>query len=199
MEAAGLPLAALTAWQSLFDTADLRPGQTVLIHAAAGGVGHLAVQLAKWRGARVIGTASAPKRDFVRGLGADEVIDYRFAPFEGALPETAGRAVDVVLDAVGGDYVQRSLQVLRPGRIAISIPSGASDAAFDEAARLGVRLTGILVEPDHHALGQIAGLVTDGHLRAAIDTVLPLTQVVRAHELGETGRTQGKLVLRVGG
>ncbi|MEU1039361.1 NADP-dependent oxidoreductase [Streptomyces sp. NPDC005551] len=189
-QAGALPLAALTAWQALVDTADVRPGQRVLIHAAAGGVGHLAVQIAKARGAYVIGTASAGKHDFLRELGVDEPVDYRETDFA----ETV-RDVDVVLDTIGGDYRFRSLRVLRPGGLLVTIlPSGATDF-IEEAGRLGVRAVEMLVEADHAGMNAIAGLVESGELRATIAGSFPLAEAAEAHALGDTGRTTGKLVL----
>ncbi|MGP3989286.1 NADP-dependent oxidoreductase [Streptomyces sp. 3N207] len=192
VQSGALPLASLTAWQALVDTADVRPGQRVLIHAAAGGVGHLAVQIAKARGAHVIGTASAAKHDLLRSLGADELIDYRTQDFA----ETV-RDVDVVLDSLGGPNWARSLRTLRPGGTLISIlplddtfPAAAAEAA-------GVRAVFMLVEPDQQGLREISTLVEDGRLRVIADTVLPLEEAPRAHALGETGRTTGKIVLSV--
>ncbi|QES48107.1 NADPH:quinone reductase [Streptomyces venezuelae] len=188
VEAAALPLAALTAWQALADTAEVRPGQRVLVHAAAGGVGHFAVQIAKALGAYVIGTASAPKHGFLRSIGADEVIDYRSTDFEDAVAE-----VDVVIDAIGGDYGARSLKVLRPGGRLITL-NGPDDVPVGG----GDHRTGwMLVEPDLAGLNAIAALVEEGRLRPAVDTVLPLAQAAKAHELGEQGRTTGKIVLTV--
>ncbi|MFI5983331.1 NADP-dependent oxidoreductase [Streptomyces sp. NPDC051555] len=186
--AAALPLAALTAWQALVDTADVRPGQRVLVHAAAGGVGHFAVQIAKARGAYVIGTASAAKHDVLRELGADELIDYRSADFAEVV-----RDVDVVLDTIGGDYGRRSLEVLRPGGHLVTI---AGAEGFDAEAA-GVRLSVLLVEPDRQGLIALAALAEEGALRPLIDTVLPLAEAAKAHELGELGRTTGKIVLTV--
>ncbi|MFF0203838.1 NADP-dependent oxidoreductase [Streptomyces sp. NPDC005017] len=188
VEAAALPLAALTAWQALVDAADVRPGERVLVHAAAGGVGHLAVQIAKARGAYVIGTASAAKHDLVRRLGADEVIDYRSARFEFAV-----RDVDVVLDGLGGETAERSLEVLREGGRLITLP-GPDDVP---AARDGVEARWILVEPDHLGLRELAALVERGELKPVVETVLPLVEAARAHEIGELGRTTGKIVLTV--
>lgn len=186
--AAALPLAALTAWQSLVDTADLRPGQRVLVHAAAGGVGHLAVQIAKARGAYVIGTASAAKHELLRELGADELIDYRSTDFSEALQD-----VDVVLDTIGGDYGRRSVKVLKPGGHLVTI---AGVEGVDPDAD-GVRVSSVLVEPDRQGMAAIAALVEEGRLRPLIDTVLPLEQAAKAHEIGEQGRTTGKIVLTV--
>ncbi|MFV0126837.1 NADP-dependent oxidoreductase [Streptomyces sp. HMX112] len=194
VQAGALPLAALTAWQALVDTADVAAGQRVLIHAAAGGVGHLAVQIAKARGAYVIGTARADKHAFLRGLGADELIDYREADFA----EAAGE-VDLVLDTIGtDDYRERSLRTLRPGGLLVSLlPVGGAELTA-RAERLGVRATLLLVEADHAGMNAIAGLVEAGSLRAAVAGTFPLADAARAHELGETGRTAGKLVLTMG-
>ncbi|MEU2587488.1 NADP-dependent oxidoreductase [Streptomyces avermitilis] len=189
-QAGALPLVSLTAWQALVETADVRPGQRVLIHAAAGGVGHVAVQIAKARGAYVIGTASAGKHDFLRGLGVDETIDYRETDFTEAV-----RDVDVVLDTVGGDYSLRSLRVLRPGGIVVSILPVGSDEFYEEAERLGVRALRMLVDASHTGMKAIAELVEAGKLRATIAETFPLADAAKAHALGDTGRTTGKLVL----
>ncbi|MFE0644110.1 NADP-dependent oxidoreductase [Streptomyces sp. NPDC058877] len=188
VEAAALPLAALTAWQALVDTADVRPGERVLVHAAAGGVGHFAVQIAKARGAYVIGTASAAKHDLVRELGADEVIDYRAERFEDVASD-----VDVVLDGLGGETAERSLTVLRPGGRLVTLP-GPDDVP---GAHDAVRALWMLVEPDHLGLREIAALVDRGALRPVVDAVLPLSEAAKAHEMGERGRTTGKIVLTV--
>ena len=188
VEAAALPLAALTAWQALVDTADVRPGERVLVHAAAGGVGHFAVQIAKARGAYVIGTASAGKHELVRELGADEVIDYRAVRFEDVVSD-----VDVVLDGLGGQTAERSLKVLRAGGRLITLP-GPDDVP---AAQDGVRAVWMLVEPDHLGLREIAALVEQGALKPVVETVLPLAEAAKAHEIGEQGRTTGKIVLTV--
>ncbi|MEU9130626.1 NADP-dependent oxidoreductase [Kitasatospora sp. NPDC048540] len=187
-EAAALPLAALTAWQALVDTANVRPGERVLIHAAAGGVGHLAVQIAKARGAYVIGTASAGKHDLVRELGADEVIDYRAVRFEDVVSD-----VDVVLDGIGGETAERSLKVLRPGGRLITLP-GPDDVP---AAADGVRAVWVLVEPDHLGLREIGALVERGELKPVVGAVVPLVEAAKAHELGEQGSVTGKIVLTV--
>ncbi|MEU6035878.1 NADP-dependent oxidoreductase [Actinomadura sp. NPDC047616] len=194
VHAAAIPLAALTAWQALVDTAGVRPGQRVLVHAAAGGVGHLAVQIAKAHGAHVIGTARAAKHDFVRGLGADEVVDYTEVDFADAVKD-----VDVVLDTIGGDYGPRSLRTMRPGGTLVSLVlHELADDLPAQADKAGVRHRGVVVEPDHAALGEIAALAAAGRLRVEIDTVLPLERVAEAHARGETGRATGKIVLTVG-
>ncbi|MFJ7068637.1 NADP-dependent oxidoreductase [Streptomyces sp. NPDC101115] len=192
-QAAALPLAGLTAWQALVDTADVRPGQRVLIHAAAGGVGHLAVQIAKARGAHVIGTARTDNHAFVRGLGADEVVDYTRTDFT-----TAVRDVDVVLDTIGGEYGPRSLKTLRPGGIVVSLASPA-EAALDDVARpLGLRSRFMIVEADQEGLRQLVSLVEAGRLLPEIAASLPLEEAAKAHELTQSGRTRGKIVLTMG-
>ncbi len=140
-QAAALPLVSLTAWQALVEIADVQAGERVLIHAAAGGVGHVAVQLAKSRGAYVIGTASRPKHDFLRELGVDEALDYRAHDFAEVLDD-----IDVVLDTIGGGTSLRSLHTLRPGGIVVSILPVGSDKLFVEAERLGVRAVRMLVD-----------------------------------------------------
>ncbi|MET7700878.1 NADP-dependent oxidoreductase [Streptomyces sp. NPDC005485] len=189
-QAGALPLVALTAWQALVDTADVQPGQRVLIHAAAGGVGHAAVQIAKARGAYVIGTASEGKHEFLRGLGVDELIDYRTTDFTEAV-----RDVDVVLDAMGGEYALRSLRVLRKGGLLVTILPQGSKELPAEAGKLGVRAVEMLVEADHTGMKAIAELVEAGKLRPTIAETFPLADAAKAHALGDTGRTTGKLVL----
>ncbi len=189
VQAGALPLAGLTAWQALADTAHVSAGQRVLIHAAAGGVGHLAVQIAKARGAYVIGTASAGHHELVRGLGADEMIDYHVTDFAA----TAGD-IDVVLDPISGDYSARSLRTLRPGGMLVSLLPFAPDIP-EQAARLGVRAQVMLVEADHGGMTAIADLVTAGQLRPVIAAAFPMADAAKAHELGDTGHVAGKLVL----
>ncbi|MEV6951654.1 NADP-dependent oxidoreductase [Streptomyces sp. NPDC051183] len=188
VQAAALPLAALTAWQALVDTAALAPGQRVLVHAAAGGVGHLAVQIAKARGAYVIGTASEAKHGLLRELGADELIDYRSADFTEAVSD-----VDVVIDSLGGEAGERSLKVLRPGGHLVTLPS-PDDVPADAP---GVHTGWTLVEPDFRGLVEIAALVEEGRLRPVVETVLPLAEAAKAHEIVDRGRTTGKIVLTV--
>ncbi len=189
VQAAGLPLAGLTAWQALVDTADLQPGQRVLVSAAAGGVGHLAVQIAKARGAYVLGTARAGKHDFLRSLGVDEPIDYTGDGLASIEP------VDVALDLVGGDT--GLVDVLRPGGTLIPVADGAGPGASTAARAAGVRVLDMLVEPDHHGLEQLTDLVESGQLRVEIAATFPLADAAKAHEVGEAGRTRGKLVLTV--
>lgn len=182
-EAGAVPMVALTAWQAL-ERGGLSAGQRVLIHAAAGGVGHVAVQIAKARGAYVIGTASASKHDFLRSLGADELIDYRHEDFTSIDP------VDVVLDAVGGEYAERSAKVLKPGGALVSIIPGNPGFDVDRAVDLGIRfeLVGSVVP-------SAADLALLPQLRVQLDHVVPLAEAAKAHELVESGRTTGKVVL----
>ncbi|NUW38682.1 NADP-dependent oxidoreductase [Nonomuraea rhodomycinica] len=193
--AAAVPLAALTAWQALTDTADVRPGQRVLIHAGAGGVGHLAVQFARHLGAQVVTTARAAKHEWLRKLGAEETIDYTTTRFEDAVAD-----VDVVIDLVGDGHdatSTRSLKVLRPGGLLVAVPSGVSPELAERAEAAGVRATAFLVEPDAPALARIAGLIDQGDVTVEVEDVLPLEQAAEAHRRGEEGRTRGKLVLTV--
>ena len=189
LEAAALPLVTLTAWQALFDVAGLEQGQSVLVHAAAGGVGHVAVQLARWKGARVVGTSSARNADFVRSLGADEVVAYDEADLEEVVSE-----VDVVLDPVGGEALERSFGVLRQGGALVSLVAEPSE---EQAEQHQVRAQRMLVHPDGAQLAEVSSLVEAGHLRPAIDAELPLADARKAHEMSEAGHTRGKIVLRV--
>lgn len=193
VQAAALPLVSLTAWQALVENARIQPGQRVLIHAAAGGVGHVAVQIAKARGAHVIGTASSEKHDFLREIGVDEPIDYREVDIAEAVSD-----VDAVLDTIGGDTSLASLRTLRPGGIVVSILPVGSDDLYREAERLGVRAVRMLVDASRHDLASITDLVERGELRATIADVFPLEQAAEAHRRGETGRTTGKMVLTTG-
>ncbi|SHI18760.1 NADP-dependent oxidoreductase [Streptomyces sp. 3214.6] len=189
VHAGAVPLVAFTAWQALTVLARVRPGDRVLIHAAAGGVGHVAVQLAKELGAHVIGTARAANHDFLRGLGADELIDYTATDFR-----TAVAPVDVVLDLVGGAYGPRSLDVLRPGGLLI----GASiDPGTDEqqAAARGLRYVWVTAEPSGEVLEQITDRIESGRLQITVDRVYPLTEATAAHHAIEEKRTTGKIIL----
>lgn len=192
VRAAAIPLAGLTAWQALVDTAEVSARQRVLIHAAAGGVGHFAVQIAKARGAYVIGTASAPNHDFLRGIGADEVIDYRGTDIADVV-----RDVDVVLDSVDDENSIRSLRTLRPGGLLVSLRAFGTIDLVAEADALGVRAVRMLVEDDHAGMRALAELVDSGALRPTIAGTFPSSAAAKAHALGDTGRTVGKLVLTV--
>ncbi|WP_042419952.1 NADP-dependent oxidoreductase [Streptacidiphilus anmyonensis] len=189
VEAAALPLAALTAWQGLIDRARLSAGDRVLIHRASGGVGHLAVQLAKAHGAHVTALASAARHDFLRGLGADELIDYRSVDFT-----EVARDLDVVFDSTAQG--ERSMDVLRPGGVLVSILEGGEKLAAAAGER-GVRLVVVSVEPDYASLERIAELADAGLVRPHVEAVFPLANAGSAHALLEAGRVQGKLVLTV--
>jgi NADPH:quinone reductase-like Zn-dependent oxidoreductase len=189
IQAGGIPLACLTAWQAIFDTAGLSAGQRILIHGAAGGVGSFAVQLAKWKGAYVIGTASARNQPYLRELVVDEPIDYEKDRFEDLV-----RSVEVVFDTIGGDTQRRSWKVLKKDGILVSI---AAPPSADEAAKNGVRQAFTLMTPNSSELTEIAKLVDIGKLKPMVETVLPLVDARRAHELSQTGHTRGKIVLRV--
>lgn len=187
--AAALPLVGLTAYQSLVDIADVQPGQRVLVHAAGGGVGHLAVQIAKYLGAYLVGTASAGKHEFVRDLGADEVIDYRAVDFTEVVSD-----IDVVLELVGDDYGTRSIDVLRPGGLLATAVERTNRELADRTTAAGRRFAGITVEPDGQGLERLAGLVDAGQLRVHVEHAFPLEEVAKAHEMLEAGMT-GKAVL----
>nr|WP_202477707.1 MULTISPECIES: NADP-dependent oxidoreductase [Streptomyces] len=187
--AAAVPLVAITAWQALAVLARVQPGDRVLVHAAAGGVGHVAVQLAKEFGAYVIGTARTAKHDWLRGLGADELIDYTAGDFR-----TAVSPVDVVLDLVGGAYGGRSLDVLKSGGLLIgaSIDPGTDE---QEAAERDLRYVWVTAEPDGRSLEPITERIETGRLRVAVERTYPLSEAAAAHRAIEEKRTTGKLVL----
>ncbi len=192
VSAAALPVAALTAWQALVRVAEVGPGQRVLVHAAAGGVGHLAVQIAKARGAHVIGTARPEKHEFLRALGADELIDYTATDFAEAAAD-----MDVVLDPISDDYGPRSLNTLKPGGLLLDVRGTGPDRSLvrAQAAPRGIRYVEFGFTPSGEDLDQITDLVERGDLRVAVEQILPLDEVARAHSLIETGRVRGKLVL----
>src|ERR1700720_3852309 len=189
IRAAAVPLAALTAWQSLFDTAQLQPGQRVLIHAGSGGVGHFAVQLAKWKGAYVFATASTKNQDLLRELGADKAIDYTQQRFE-----DVARNIDIVLDTIGGETQERSWSVLKKGGVLVSLVQPPSE---EKAKELGVRAAIIGEQPNGAQLAEIAKIIEAGKLAPVIDRILPLSEARRAHELSQSGHTHGKIALRV--
>jgi NADPH:quinone reductase-like Zn-dependent oxidoreductase len=190
-QAAALPLAGLTAWQIIVDTINLPAGDDLLIHAAAGGVGHLAVQIGKARGATVFGTARAEQAEALGELGIDRVIDYRTERFEEIVSE-----LDAVIDLVGS-YGERSLAALRPAGLLVSVPSGAGKEVFAKAEEMGKRATGFLVEPDPVGLAALCHLIEDGKLQVHLDEVFDLDRVADAHRLAEAGHGGGKIVLRV--
>jgi NADPH:quinone reductase-like Zn-dependent oxidoreductase len=189
VHAASVPLSGLTAWQAFFDHARLSKGDRVLIHGAGGGVGTLAVQFAHWRGAHVIGTASRGRADFLRKLGADEVVDYTAVRFEDKV-----RDVDVVLDTVGGETLERSWKIIRKGGALVTI---VGDAPEEKAKKYGVRGFSILVQPNRMHLVEMAKLIDAGTIRPVIEAVFPLSQTQRAYERGLLGHNLGKLVLKV--
>jgi len=199
IQAAALPVAALTAWQALFDAGELSTGQKVLIHAAAGGVGHIAVQLAKWKGAYVIGTASGRNENFLRKIGVDEFINYRTTRFESVV-----RDIDVVLESINrdiaveaypGETLERSWGVLKKGGVLVSICARPSP---ETAAKYGVRAKHVRPpEMKSSVLTDIAQIVDAGHVKPFINTVLPLKEARKAHKLSHKGHTRGKIVLRV--
>jgi NADPH:quinone reductase-like Zn-dependent oxidoreductase len=189
VQAAAIPLSALTAWQALFDHVTLSPGNRVLIHGAAGGVGTFAVQLARWAGTQVIGTASGRHQSFLRNLGCDATIDYTTMRFEDMVHD-----VDVVLDAVGGDMQERSWGVLKKGGTLVSV---AKIPSQEQAAAHGVRGLFFIVEPNREQLVQIGDLIDAGAIRPVIDTVFPLSEARPAYEQGLGGHTRGKIVLKV--
>lgn len=195
-EAASIPLAALTAWQSLFDAADLKKGQVVLIHAAAGGVGGFAVQLAKLHGALVLGTARAENHEYVRGLGAEDVIDYSATDFVEEVRRRYSRGVDVVLDAVGGETQVRSASVVKRGGTLVTIlaPEPATESALK---RRGAVLKYVFVAPNAAQLRKLTRLVEAGRFRTTLADVLPLSEAAEAQRRSRAGHTRGKLVLRV--
>ena len=191
VEAAATTLAPLTALQA-FEKMNLQAGQTILIHAGSGGVGHFAVQLARARGTRVIATASEKNRDFVKGLGADEVIDYRARPFE---EQVSG--VDAVFDTVGGDTFTRSFGVVKPGGWVVGIVTRVTDELSAQAQRAGVKAAWVWVLPSRAQLDELSALVSAGHLKPHVSQTFALEQVADAHRAQETGRTVGKIVLTV--
>ncbi len=187
--AAAVPLSALAAWQALYDSGGLRAGQTVLIQGAGGGVGTFAVQFAAAKGAHVIVTEDGSKAEFLRGLGAAEVIDYTTTRFE-----EVAHDVDVVLDLVGGEVQARSLAVLKPGGILVTT-MGQPDA--DAASARGVRASGMLTQANPAQLREIAGMIDAGTIRPIVAQVFPLAEAAQAHMALDAGNTRGKLVLRV--
>jgi NADPH:quinone reductase-like Zn-dependent oxidoreductase len=191
IHAAALPVAATTAWQALFGDGgvNLQPGQTILIHGGAGGVGSIAVQLAKWHGAEVIATASGANQDFLRQLGADQTIDYTKVAFD-----TVVRDVDAVLDTIGGETQARSWRVLKSGGVLASLRGKPDEPDTRPSGTRGVAVQG---ERALSALGRIAELVDAGVLKPHVTEILPLAEARKTHEMSETGHVRGKIVLSV--
>lgn len=190
-EAAAATLAALTAWQAFNTHIKIQPGNRVLIHAAAGGVGHFAVQIAKYFGAYVIGTASAANTDFVLSLGADEHFDYKAQPFEEALSD-----IDIVLDGVGGDNIERSFKVLRKGGTVITLPSNTSEGIVEKAKALGVNGFHFMVKSNGEDMKHVADLLEKGNIKAHVSAVYSFEEIGLAHQQIETGSTKGKIVIK---
>ena len=189
VRAASLPIAALTAWQSMFDLARLSSGQRILITGASGGVGSMAVQFAKARGAFVTGTASGKNETFVRELGADEFVDYTRQAFEEAIED-----VDVVFDTVGGETTERAFRTLKRGGFLVSAAQPPSE---EKAREFGVNTAMVLCQPNAQQLSEINRLIEAGAVKTHVETVLPLADAKKAHQLSQSGRTRGKIVLRV--
>ncbi len=187
VQTAAIPVAGLTAWQTLFEVAQLRAGQKVLIHAAAGGVGNFAVQFAKAKGAYVIGTASSRNQAFLGELGVDRAVDYRKTRFEDVVDDA-----DVVLDTIGGDTQERSFKALKKGGMLVSIVQPPSQ---ELAAKHGVRALFYAAHPSSSDLTEIAKLIDSGNVKTVVETVLPLAEARRAHELSQSGHARGKIVL----
>jgi len=186
-QAASLPLAGVSAWVGLVQTADVKPGMRVLIHAAAGGVGSMAVQIARLLGATVFATCSQQNVDFVRALGAQEVFPYDQTPFE-----EHARDIDVVFDVIGGDVHRRSYAALRRGGTIVALAAAPFE---DQSARWGVKLATPQVASDPAALTEIVGLVAAGELKPCVECVLPIADFAKAHQMSETGHARGKTVL----
>jgi NADPH:quinone reductase-like Zn-dependent oxidoreductase len=189
-EAAAIPVAALTAWQSIFDLANLSSGQRILITGASGGVGSMAVQLAKAKGVFVIGTASGKNAQFVRDLGADEFVDYTQQNFEEVVKD-----VDVVFDTIGNDTQERAFQTLKQGGFLVS---SAGTPSVEKAQEFGVASAFVFCKPNAPQLAEINRLMGEGKLKVHIETILPIAEVKKAHQLSQSGRTRGKIVLQIG-
>ena len=188
IHAASVPIVAITAWQALFDGANLQPEQSVLIHGGAGGVGRYAIQLAKWKRARVIATASAANLDDLRNLGVDQAIDYASQPFEQQVKD-----VDVVLDLVGGETQARSWQIIRPGGVLVST-LGVPESGIPQ----GIKAVPVFANLRANSqLQQIAQLIDDGQIKASIEQVFELAEAAKAQEVSQHGHPRGKLVLQV--
>jgi NADPH:quinone reductase-like Zn-dependent oxidoreductase len=191
-EAAGATLAALTAWQALITNAKIKKGDRVLIHAAAGGVGHFAVQMAKHVGAYVIGTSSAANKDFVLSLGADEHIDYKTQAFEEAVKD-----IDFVLDTIGGENIDRSLEIIVKGGTLISLPTGLNEGVTEKAKAKNVNGYFMLVQSNGNDMQSIAELLESKIIKSHVSKVFAFTQMPEAHTHIESGRTVGKIIIKL--
>ncbi|MBA4853201.1 NADP-dependent oxidoreductase [Emticicia sp. BO119] len=190
-EAAAATLAALTAWQAFNTYTKINRGDRILIHAAAGGVGHFAVQIAKYFGAYVIGTASAANKDFVLSLGADEHFDYKSKPFEEAISD-----IDIVLDTVGGNNIERSFEVVKKGGTVITLPSNTSEGIVEKAKAKGVTGFHFMVQSNGEDMKQLADLLEKGIIKPHVSAVYSLDEMGKAHQQIETGSTRGKIVIK---
>jgi len=189
VEAAAVPIVALTAWQALIDTAKLNSGQTVLVHGGSGGVGSFAIQIAKARGAKVIATASIANHEFLKQLGADVAIDYTKQKFE-----DVARDVDVVLDSIGRDTLARSYGVVKKGGMIVSLVARPKES---ELEKHGIRGAALSVEPNSKELAEIGKLIDDKKIRVIVSQTLALSEAMKAQEQVATGHTRGKIVLKV--
>jgi NADPH:quinone reductase-like Zn-dependent oxidoreductase len=189
VEAAAVPIVALTAWQALVDTAKLSAGQTVLIHGGSGGVGTFAIQIAKARGAKVIATASTANQDLLKELGADIAVDYTKQKFE-----DLAKDVDVVLDLVGKDTLARSYGVVKKGGFIVSIVARLDQAELDKHGIHGATLS---VDPNSEELAEIGKLIDEKKIKVIVSQTFPLSEAVKAQEQAATGHTRGKIVLKV--
>lgn len=190
--AAAATLAALTAWQVFSDHGKLRPGQRVLIHGAAGGVGHYAVQIARYIGAYVIGTSSAENREFVLGLGANEHVDYKAQRFEEVVKD-----IDFVLDTIGGDNIERSLEVMKKGGTIVTIPTAMSEGVKEKAKAKGMTGLSMLVQSSGEDMQHISQLMEDGVLRSEVSKTFPFEKMAEAHLQVATGKTRGKTIVNL--
>lgn len=193
-QAASIPLAALTAYQSLFDAGGLQRGQTVLIHAAAGGVGGFAVQLAKHCGATVLGTASPCNHDYLRGLGADRVIDYGTEDFRQVIREWSPSGMDLVLDFVGGEVLEKSVEILNPTGCLVTIVEPDQAKTMKEQ---GVNIHFVFVAPNAQQLEELTNMADQGQLQTHVAGTFSLEEASQAHEMIESHHVRGKLVLMV--
>ena len=189
VEAAAVPIVALTAWQALIDTAKLGSGQTVLIHGGSGGVGSFAIQIAKARGVKVIATASSANQDFLKQLGADVAIDYTKEKFE-----DVAKDVDVVLDSIGRDTLVRSYGVVKKGGIIVSLVASPKQS---ELEKHGIRGAALSVDPNSEELNEIGKLIDEKKIRVIVSQTFPLPEAMKAQEQVATGHTRGKIVLKI--
>jgi NADPH:quinone reductase-like Zn-dependent oxidoreductase len=189
VEAAAVPIVALTAWQALIDTAKLKSGQTVLIHGGSGGVGSFAIQIAKARGAKVMATASTANQDFLKQLGADVAIDYTKQKFE-----DIAKDVDIVLDSIGKDTLARSYGVVKKGGIIVSLVARPNQT---ELEKHGIRGEALSVDPNSDELTEIGKLIDDEKIKVIVSQTFPLSEAIKAQQQVATGHTRGKIVLKV--